>query len=149
MRINDAGKALIREFEGCRLESYRCPAGIWTIGYGSTGAHVKPGQVITQRIADDMFAADLRRFEQGVTRLLGDAPTTPGQFAALVSFTFNLGFRALEKSTLFKLHKAGDHEGAAAQFSAWNKARVKGHLVPLAGLTRRRAAEAALYRGDA
>lgn len=149
MRINDAGRDLIRRFEGCRLEAYRDVGGVWTIGYGSTGPHVKPGQKISQRVAEDMLDDDLRRFEQGVTRILAGAPTTPSQFAALVSFAYNLGLNALGKSTLFKLHKAGKHAEAAEQFARWNQARVNGHLVPLAGLTRRRAAEAALYRGEA
>lgn len=146
MKISDKGKALIRRWEGCELTAYRCSAGRLTIGFGSTGPHVKEGMVITQAEADALLDKDLARFEAGVTALAG--PTLQHRFDALTSFAFNLGLHALQKSTLLKRHKAGDFSGAASQFAQWNKIRRNGQLVPLAGLTARRAAEAKLYRGE-
>lgn len=147
-RINGAGVAIIKHFEGLKLKAYKCPAGVWTIGYGHTGPDVMPGLVITEARADELLAADLARFEAGVARL---APvTTDNQFSALVSFAFNVGLdedgdgkaEGLGDSTLLRKHNAGDYEGAAAQFALWNKANG----VVMSGLTRRRAMEADLYR---
>jgi lysozyme len=148
-RINDKGLALIKKYEGCELAAYRCPAGILTIGYGSTGSHVKAGMVITEPEAEALLKRDVARFETGVDAILGSAPTTSNQFSALVSFAFNLGLHALMKSTLMKRHKSADFAKAADQFRLWNKARVRGQLVPLAGLTARREAERSLYLGEA
>jgi lysozyme len=140
-RIGPKGLALIKSSEGLHLKAYRCPAGVLTIGYGSTGAHVKMGMKISAAEADALLRRDLERFERGVSEIGGDM--TPGQFSALVSFAFNLGLGNLKGSTLLRLHLAGDHAGAAAQFAKWNKAA--GEVLP--GLVKRRAAEAALYRG--
>lgn len=138
--------AFIRDYEKCRLKAYMpTPNDRPTIGWGSTGPDIKLGMVWTQKQADDHFAADLARFSAGVSDAVGRAPTTQAQFDALVSFAYNCGVAALNSSTLLKLHKAGEHEGAAQQFGRWNK--QKG--VVLNGLTKRRAAEAAIYRGKA
>lgn len=88
MHISDNGLDLIKRFEGLRLDAYRCPAGVWTIGYGHTGAGVGEGVAITPEQADILLRADVLRFEDGVRRLAG--PCSQGQFDALVSFTFNL-----------------------------------------------------------
>lgn len=149
MKINDRGLALIKRYEGLALEAYRCPASILTIGYGHTGSDVREGMVITPGEAERFLLADLARFENGVSAILGLTPTTPDQYSALVSFAFNLGLHSLLKSTLMKKHKARDYQAAADQFRSWNKARVNGHLVPLAGLTARREAERKLYLGEA
>jgi lysozyme len=148
MRTNDKGVALIKRWEGLRLEAYRCPAKILTIGYGHTG-DVNEGSVITEAEADELLRKDLARFERGVEAIVGLHPTNQDQFSAFVSFTFNLGLHALLKSTLLKRHKARDYQAAADQFREWNKARVNGQLVPLAGLTARREAERKLYLGEA
>lgn len=143
-QINRAGELLIQSFEGCELEAYLDVAGIPTIGWGHTGPEVRLGQTITQAEADRLFDEDTDRFESAVERL---APgSTDNQFAALVSFAYNVGEGALASSTLLRKHKTGDFEGAADQFPRWNKARVRGQLVPVKGLTRRRMAERALYR---
>lgn len=143
-QINRAGEKLIQEFEGCELGAYLDVAGIPTIGWGHTGPEVRLGQTITQDQADALFDKDTDRFEAAVEEL---APTaTDNQFAALVSFAYNLGEGGLKSSTLLRLHNAGEYEKAAEQFVRWNKARVNGKLVPVRGLTRRREAEAALYR---
>lgn len=138
--INEIGLALIKQFEGCKLSAYKCPAGVWTIGYGSTGAHVYEGLKITQEQADDLLRKDLLRFEEGVSKLCPVA--SDNQFSALVSFAFNLGLGSLQTSTLRRMHNEGNYEAAAGQFTRWNKAKGK----VLNGLTRRREAEARLYR---
>ncbi|MGN7124375.1 lysozyme [Methylorubrum thiocyanatum] len=145
MRTSTTGQRLIAEFEGCKLTAYKCPAGIWTIGVGHTSAAGKPvvksGMRITQAEADDILARDLVRFENAVARVV-EVPLNQNQFDALVSFAFNLGEGALASSTLLKKLNAGDYTGAADQFARWNKVGPK----VLAGLTRRRAAEADLFR---
>lgn len=148
-RINERGIALLKRYEGCELTAYRCPAGKLTIGFGSTGSHVKEGMVITAPEAEVLLKRDIARFETAVDAILGSTPATSNQFSALVCFAFNLGVQALLKSTLMKKHKAGDFAAAAQQFASWNKIRKNGHLVPLAGLTARREAERKLYLGIA
>lgn len=138
-RIGPKGLALIKQYEGLALKAYVCPAGVVTVGYGSTGPHVRMGMAITHAEADALLRKDLERFERGVSAIAGEM--TPGQFSALVSFAFNLGLEALKESTLLRLHKEGDHAGATEQFGRWNKAGGR----VLNGLTKRRAAERRLY----
>lgn len=136
----------IKGYEKCRLNAYMpTPDDVPTIGWGSTGPDIKMGLTWTQERADERFAADLARFSGKVTALLGSAPTTQAQFDALVSFAYNVGYGegGLKTSTLLRLHKDGDHAGAALQFTRWNKQKGK----VLNGLTKRRAAEAEIYRG--
>lgn len=135
--------ALIAEFESCRLRAYRCPAGVWTLGWGETSG-VVPGMVWTQVQADQRFCDSLVAFTQQVQQLLS-AHAEPNQLGALVSLAYNIGIGAFARSSVLKAHNAGDHQAAARAFGLWNKARVNGVLTVLAGLTRRRAAEAALY----
>lgn len=142
MHISEAGLTLIRQSEGLRLSAYRCPAGIPTIGYGST-AGVRMGQTITAERAESLLREDVRQFESAVDRLV-KVPLTQSQYDALVSFSFNLGAKSLEKSTLLRLLNAGDYSGAAAQFDRWVYASGK----KLPGLITRRAAERALFEGD-
>jgi lysozyme len=144
MKISSTGLDLIKHFEGFEPKAYLCPAGILTIGYGSTGKHVTRGQTITQVEATSLLAKDVVRFENAVNKL--GVPLTQNQFDALVAFVYNVGEGNFNASTLVKRLKAGDMTGAAAQFAVWNKARVKGVLIVLKGLTTRRAAEAALFR---
>lgn len=138
--INKAGLDLIKFFEGCRLTAYHCPAGVLTIGFGSTGKHVKPGMVITPAEAERLLKADLVRFEQAVSAAVKN-PLTDYQFAALTSLAFNIGTGAFTGSTLVKKLNSGDFDGAAAQFERWNKAGGR----VLAGLTNRRKAERDLF----
>lgn len=142
--VNDAGVALVREFEGCRLDAYRCPAGIPTIGYGATGPDIRMGMKWTQEEADERLAEDLARFAEGVERLVL-VDLTDNQFAALVSFAYNVGLGALAGSTLLRKLNAGDYQGAADQLPRWNKGG--GRVLP--GLVRRRAAERDLFLSDA
>ena len=139
-QIGKAGLDLIKSFEGLKLRAYLCPAKVWTIGFGSTGPHVTPGKVITEAQADELLQDDLDRFEAAVTRLV-TVPLTQNQYDALVSFAFNVGISALERSTLLKRVNAKLFDQARAEFGKWN--RGGGRV--LAGLTRRRAAEAALF----
>jgi len=151
MTPSPACLSLIQKFEGCAKK--RADGGFaaypdpgtggdpWTIGWGTTGPDVKQGIVWTQQQCDDRFARDLEKFASAVSTIISNAATSQGQFDALVSFAYNLGPANLSSSTLLKMHKAGDFAGAQAQFALWNKAA--GKVLP--GLTRRRAAEAALY----
>lgn len=138
-RINAKGFALIKESEGCVLSAYRDAVGVLTIGYGSTGPHVKPGMVITQEQADQLLLDDLDRFERAVSNAAHNG--TDNQLSAMVSLAFNVGTTAFLKSTLLRLHNSGDYAGAQAQFGRWNRAGGR----VLRGLTIRRAKEAALY----
>lgn len=138
--INAAGLDLIKSFEGLRLTAYPDPQSgdaPWTIGYGHTG-RVLEGDVITAEQADAFLAADLAVFEEGVASSVS-VPLTDNQFAALVSFSFNLGLGRLRGSTLLRLFNDGDDEGAAGEFPKWTAGG-------LPGLVRRRAAEQALFR---
>lgn len=139
------GIALVKEFEGCKLAAYPDPAtggDPWTIGWGATGDGIKRGVTWTQKQADDRLEQDFGRFVKGVVDRIGGASTTSNQLGAMASLAYNVGLGNFEKSTLLKKHKAGDFAGAAAEFAKWN--RANGSV--MAGLTRRRAAEAALYR---
>lgn len=137
--INAEGLAILKNAEGCKLKAYVCPAGKLTIGWGSTGPHVKPGMTITQVQADELLRSDLRRFEDWAAEHC--APATDNQFSALVSFAYNVGIGNLEESTLRKLHLQRKYDMAQKQFDRWVFA--KGVKQP--GLVKRRAAEAALY----
>lgn len=140
MNISANGVKLIQQFEGLRLKAYQDAVGVWTIGYGHTGPDVTPGLVISQAQADALLARDLNRFETGVSRLVS-VPLNQNQFDALLSFSYNLGLGSLQNSTLLRLLNQRDYAGAGAQFPRWNKAG--GKVLP--GLTRRRAAEQALF----
>lgn len=133
------GKDLIKEFEGCKLKAYLCPAGVPTIGYGHTYG-VKMGRTITQKDADTLLDVDYADFERKVLALL-KVKVTDNQLGALVSFAYNLGVGALQKSTLLKLLNGGDPKSAANEFLKWNKAG--GKVLP--GLVRRREAEKKLF----
>jgi lysozyme len=141
--INQATIALIKRFEGCRLITYRCPAGIPTIGYGHTG-NVKMGAVITQEEADLLLLNDLKFFEIHVRNFI-QLPLNNNEVGALISFAYNVGLSALRSSTLLRKLNEGDCIGAAGEFSKWDKATVKGIKQPLAGLTARRTAERNLF----
>lgn len=143
MKISDAGLNLIKFFEGLRLESYVCPAGVWTIGYGHTGSDVTPGLEIDQRRAEQLLRKDLLRFEQAVDILI-TVPLNQQQFDALVSFTFNCGVGALEKSTLRKRlnNKEEPNKVAEEELIKWVKAGDK----TLPGLVERRKKEIELFQ---
>lgn len=147
MQTSDRGIALIRAHESLRLEAYPDPGKGWaipTIGYGHTSAAGPPtvarGMRITASQAEAILRRDLTGFEAHVRSLI-HVPLTQPQFDALVSWTFNLGPGNLEKSTLRRKLNMGDYQGAADQFTVWNKSN--GKVLP--GLVKRRAAERALF----
>ncbi|MFT0891020.1 lysozyme [Pseudochelatococcus sp. G4_1912] len=130
----------LKQWEGSRLVAYRDPAGIWTIGYGHTGPDVKPGMQITQAEADRLLRDDLARFERAVDQVV-KVPLRDNQFGALVSFSFNVGAAAFDKSTLLKKLNQGNYSTVPGELARWNMAGGK----VLAGLVNRRAAEADLW----
>lgn len=140
MKISQTGIDLIKSFEGLELKAYQDVVGVWTIGYGSTGPHVKPGMVITPKEAEDLLRKDVSRFEACVDKQV-TVPLSQNQFDALVSFAFNLGCGNLASSTLLRKLNVKDYKGASLEFVKWNRAGGK----VLAGLTRRREAEKALF----
>lgn len=157
-RTSPQGVALMHEFEGYakKLPNGDCKAypdpgtggAPWTIGWGATTDEdlrpIKPNAVWTRQRADARFRQHLGQFERDVKKAVGDAlgATSQEQFDALVSWTYNIGPEAMRRSTLIRKHKAGDYKGAAREFVKWNKAAGR----VMRGLTRRRKAEAALYR---
>lgn len=144
MKISDAGLALIKHFEGCRLSAYPDPktgGEPWTIGYGHTGGVAK-GMRWTQQQANDALRDDLCTFESAVCSYVR-VKLTQSQFDALVSFAFNCGAAALRKSTLLRLLNAGDYAGAAGQFGLWISKGTPAEK----GLRRRRNAEMLLFNG--
>ena len=142
MKISDDGLAIIKKYEGLRLNAYRCPARVWTIGYGHTH-QVKSGDVITEAMATEYLRGDVRHAQQTIERYV-KVDLTQSQFDALVSFIFNVGSGAFRKSTLLRMLNKGNYSGAEKQFKRWNKAKGKA----LRGLTRRRADEAELFSNE-
>lgn len=140
MEISQKGIDLIKQFEGCRLTVYRCPAGVLTIGYGHTGADVKEGQTITQEQAEKFLRSDLVVHCNNVSGLV-KVPLNQNQFDALVSFEYNIGYGNFKSSTLLRLLNQGDYKGAAEQFKRWRYANGK----VLSGLITRRQKEKDLF----
>lgn len=134
MKITQEGIELIKSFEGCRLIAYKCPAGVWTIGYGHTDG-VREGMVISNAQAELMLRVDLEKFEQYVKDNV-HIPLNENQFSALVSFCYNCGV-----GNLRKLVKGRNAEQIAEALLLYNKANGK----TLAGLVRRRKAERELF----
>lgn len=129
---------LIRRFEGYCRRAYLCPAGVWTIGYGSTGPDIKPGMIWSREQAEARMLGDARRFVVAAKRL---CPTAEGRtLAALADFAYNLGAGRLAGSTLRRKFNAGDIAGARRELRKW--VRGGGRILP--GLVIRREAEAAL-----
>jgi len=147
MKISNKGLDLIKEFEGFRAKPYTCPAGVCTIGYGTTvfpsGKKVRcTDEPITEEFATELLRDMVDRiYAPAVVKAVGDTPTSQEQFDALVSFTYNLGSGNLNSSTLLRRHNEENYELASGEFKKWNKAGGK----VLAGLTRRREEEEKLY----
>ena len=137
MKTSSKGVSLIKSFEGCRLKAYKCPAGVWTIGYGHT-AGVKEGDIITQEQADDYLRNDLEKYEKAVISYDGIYHFNQNQFDALVSFTYNCGVGNLKNLT-----QSGKR--TLAQISTKLPLYNKAGGVVLRGLQRRRAAEKELF----
>ena len=137
MKTSSKGVSLIKQFEGCRLKAYKCPAGVWTIGYGHT-AGVKAGDIITQETAESYLRNDLVRYEKYVMHYDGIYHFNQNQFDALVSFTYNCGTGNLKNLT-----QSGKRTIAQISDKLLLYNKVGG--VTLLGLQRRRAAEKVLF----
>ncbi len=135
MKTSQTGIDLIKKFEGCRLDAYKCPAGVWTIGYGHT-AGITAGQKISQAQAEAYLRADLEKYEKKVEKYTDRYRWTQNEFDAMVSFAYNLG-------SIDKLTVNGTRTKAviAEKILLYNKAGGK----VLAGLTKRRQAERELF----
>ena len=137
MKTSSKGVSLIKQFEGCRLKAYKCPAGVWTIGYGHT-AGVKAGDIITQETAESYLRNDLVNYEKAVNNYNSIYHFNQNQFDALVSFTYNCGAGNLKNLT-----QSGKR--TIAQISEKLLLYNKAGGVTLLGLQRRRAAEKVLF----
>lgn len=150
-RINAEGLAKITQWEGLVLHAYDdfdppkarrriqpgdVVRGTLTIGHGSTGPHVRPGMEITRAEAEALLRKDLDRFERAVDSLV-TVPLNDNQFAALCSFSFNVGVEAFKRSTLLKKLNAGQYDAVPTELMKWVSS--KGKRMP--GLVNRRAAE--------
>ena len=139
MKTSHKGIALIKEFEGLRLKAYKCPGGVWTIGYGHT-AGVKPGMVISEAQAEEYLMADLIASEKYLNDLR--LAINQNQFDALISFIYNVGTGNFSRSTLLRKVRANPQGNSIMdEFLKW--VYSKGHVLP--GLQRRRLAEMKLY----
>lgn len=139
MKINDAGVALIKDFEKCRLEVYADAVGLRTVGWGHRTT-LPLGSPISQPEADTTLLEDLAKFEEGVTDLI-KVQVNSNQFSALVCFAFNVGLGNLQSSLLLRCINKGNPADAAMQFERWTHAG--GRIIP--GLVRRREAERQLF----
>lgn len=144
MKTNKAGLDLIKSFEGCKLKAYKCPAGIWTVGYGLTSMakiiDVHEGTTITQEQADEYLARSLHQYEEAVDKAITVA-MNENQNGAMVSLCYNIGPANFAKSSVARHLNEGHPDKSADAFLMWNKAAGK----ELAGLTRRREAEKKLF----
>jgi lysozyme len=141
MNISQEGISLIKKFEGCELEAYKCAAGVWTIGYGHT-KDVKEGDSILKEDAESMLMHELQKYCNDVN-IAVKVDLKQNEFDALVSWTYNLGLTNLNSSTMLRVLNEGKHNEVPAQIKRWNKAsgQVK------QGLIRRREAEALMFKG--
>jgi|TARA_B110000259_G_C14014287_1_gene400742 lysozyme len=139
MKTSKDGLQLIKDFEGLELNAYKCAAGVWTIGYGHIKG-VQEGMSISEARANEMLNEELTEYENYINKGV-TVPLSQCQFDAMVSWVYNLGNGNLTSSTLLKVLNSGDYAGVPAQMLRWNKAGGK----VLAGLTRRRQAEADMF----
>lgn len=138
MRISQRCVDLVKQFEGFSAKPYKCPANVWTIGYGSTKGVTENTPPITEAEATQLLHEELQGYAKEVAGLV-TVSVTQNQFDALVSFHYNTG--ALGKSTLLKKLNAGFYDAAAREFLKWTKASGK----VLGGLVKRRGAEMSLF----
>jgi len=148
LNVNEEAIDLIKEFEGFRAQAYLDPVGVWTIGYGTTaaagvGIDPRDGMVITEADAGKYLMRAVNKFAAQIKPHI-TREATDNQFGAMVSLAYNIGPGAFNGSTLLRRFNSGDTAGAENEFLRWNKAGGK----VLAGLTRRREAERALFLAD-
>lgn len=135
-KINKSGLNLIKKYEGCKLTSYICPAGVLTIGYGHTGKDVKPNQTINKKKAISLLKKDLVRFERHVQSYNYIYEWTDNEFSALVSFAFNIG--NIDQLTAYGTRTRSQIRSAMLKY-------VKANGKTLQGLVKRRKAELKLF----
>lgn len=157
MRWFEIATPVVKKYESFSAKPYLCPAGRWTIGYGTTrypnGVKVGPNDAtITEAQASAYLTFSLSRVGIEIQRLL-KRKATEHQLAAMAILCYNIGVGAHDgvkgdfaDSTLLEKFNAGNLKGAADEFPKWNKARVQGQLVPLVGLTKRRGEERAIFQ---
>jgi lysozyme len=144
MKVSQTGLDLIKHFEGLSLKAYKCPAGVWTIGYGTTGVpEARLGVVISAARAEELLAIDVDKFSRQVWVLVSDVVINQHQMDALIAFAYNVGIGAFKTSTLLKKLLQKDYTGASKEFLRWTKAKGK----ELPGLVKRRRAESLLFLG--
>lgn len=150
LKISQKGIDLIKHFEGWYAKAYKDPVGVWTIGWGTTGREAVPGRTITKEQGEAFLRADLEDESQAVRDLV-KVPLSQHQFDALVSFTYNCGRGNLERSTALKMLNRENYDAVPSLLARYNKARDRrtGEWKTLRGLTRRRAAEGALFLTEA
>jgi lysozyme len=141
MNISEEGILLIKNYEGCRLEAYQDSVGVWTIGYGIT-KDVKEGDKINQDEAEHLLKEEMPEYEGYINNMV-EVPLEQCQFDSLVCWVYNLGPTNLKESTLLRILNEGDYGGVPEQIKRWNKAGGE----VLAGLVKRRQAEANLFEG--
>jgi lysozyme len=154
LHLSKDGIKLVQHYESClkrtpdgRYKPYYCPAGVLTIGWGHTNHHGRKFTMAdrwTRAECDEEFESDMELFERAVKRLV-KVPLKQHQFDALVSFAYNCGEGALQRSTLLKKVNRKDFEGAAREFHKYN--RGDGRV--MSGLVRRRASESLMFQGFA
>lgn len=135
-KINKSGLNLIKKYEGCKLTSYICPAGVLTIGYGHTGKDVKPNQTISKKKAISLLKKDLARFERHVQSYNYIYEWTDNEFSALVSFAYNIG--NIDQLTAYGTRTRSQIRSAMLKY-------VKANGKTLQGLVKRRKAELKLF----
>jgi len=142
MNISKEGLSLIKKFEGCELEAYLCPAGVWTIGYGHT-KDVKEGDKINRDEADYLLQEEMIEYESYINDFV-EVPLEQNQFDALCSWVYNLGPTNLKNSTMLRVLNEEKYADVPQQIKRWNKAGGE----VLDGLIKRREAEAKMFAGE-
>ena len=142
MQLSKTGIELLKHFEGCELKAYQDSVGVWTIGYGHTKG-IYEGLEITQLEAEKMLQDELPEYEGYITDKVVPM-LQQHEYDALVCWVYNLGPTNLSSSTLLKRLNAGEFKDVPFQMKRWDKAGGQ----PLLGLTRRRNAEALLFKGE-
>ena len=148
MKVSKEAIKLIKHHEGVRAKPYKCPAGLWTVGVGHLIGDGKTlpaswNKTFTNEEIDGILAADLKRFELGVHKMLPNVPLRQHEFSALVSWCFNLGMGAFQRSTLRQALLRGDKEAAMESLVKYCRAGGK----VLKGLQNRRLDERRLFEG--
>ena len=144
MHVNKETFDLIKKWEGCKLKAYKCPAGVWTVGYGLTTSagfiEVGPNTEITQDEADWYLEQAVLKFADKISPHIS-GPINDNQFGAFVSLAYNIGVGGFKKSSALRHFNSGDHGKVPASIRLWNKAGGK----VLQGLVNRREDEVELF----